>query len=65
MKEPRHFGLSPGDLGVITIAIVFALGTLYLFIGPSPFAPLFAPHPKPVPREVTIDLKTWKAPGTP
>jgi hypothetical protein len=65
MKEPRAFGLSIGDLGVITIAIIFALGTLYLFFGPSPFAPLFAPHPKPVPSEVTIDLKTWKAPHSP
>jgi hypothetical protein len=59
MKSPRDFGLSGGDLGIIAIALVFALSGLYLMVGPSPFAALFVNHPKPAPTEVSIDLKTY------
>jgi len=62
MKSPREFGLSGGDLGIIAIALVFALRPLYLMVGPSPFAALFVDHPKPQPTEVSIDLKTYQAP---
>jgi hypothetical protein len=55
-KEPRDFGLSGGDIGVIAIALIFTLCAVYLFIGPSPFASLYAEHPKPVPTEVSVGL---------
>ena len=54
MKSPREFGLSGGDIGIIAIALVFALSGLYLMVGPSPFGALFADHPKPAPTEVSV-----------
>ena len=35
-QPPADFGLDPGDLGVIAIALVFLVGMLFLIFGPSP-----------------------------
>ena len=35
-QPPVDFGLDPGDLGVIAIALVFLVGMLFLVFGPSP-----------------------------
>jgi len=42
-KEPRDFGLSFGDIGIIAIAAVFGLCGIYLMVGPSPFGDYFSP----------------------
>lgn len=52
----RIYRVSPGDMGVIAIAVIFFFGTLYLFIGPSPFASLMAAYEKPPPGEVSVSL---------
>jgi hypothetical protein len=61
-KLPRDFGLGGGDIGVILVALIFFLGTLYLFIGPSPFAPLIEQWNRkpPPPTEVTVGLPEAK-----
>ncbi len=69
MKESRTFGLSFGDLGVIAIALIFALGSLYLMVGPSIFGDYFqrveaAKHEHPQTGEVTVGILPDK-PATP
>lgn len=79
-EEPlgRIIGTSLSDYIVIGLAAMFALGGIYLMIGPSPLGPLYdmqkkqAQQARPAddqqqpeqsaPGEVNIDLKNWKAP---
>ena len=64
--ERRGLGANLSDVVVIGLAAVFALGGFYLMFGPSPLAPLYEQRKHQAeaaqPGEVSIDLKTWKAP---
>lgn len=63
MKALKEYGLSGGDIGVIAVAIMFALGTLYLFIGPSPFAGFFTAHNEvQTTGEVTVGIEPKSPP---
>ena len=77
-EEPlgRIVGTNLSDFVVIGLAAMFALGGLYLMLGPSPLGPLYDMQKKQAqqaqqsdeqqqqsePGEVSIDLKNWKAP---
>jgi hypothetical protein len=55
-EDARIRTVTWSEVGTILIAAIFALGGLYLMIGPSPFAALYAVHKPAQAAEISVGI---------